>query len=52
MSNDIIKVICPTCGKSVEWTKENPLRPFCKKRCQLIDFAEWAEEKKHISSDL
>ncbi len=43
-----MKVTCPTCKKEVEWCPENTFRPFCCKRCQLIDLGEWAEEKHAI----
>jgi len=33
---------CPTCGKSIEW-KDNPFRPFCSGRCQLIDLGHWVD---------
>jgi endogenous inhibitor of DNA gyrase (YacG/DUF329 family) len=33
---------CPTCGKPVEW-KDNPVRPFCSERCQLVDLGKWVE---------
>jgi endogenous inhibitor of DNA gyrase (YacG/DUF329 family) len=36
---------CPTCKKPVEWSDAFPYRPFCCKRCQLIDFGGWATEK-------
>ena len=47
-------VNCPTCGKDVIWNETSPYRPFCSKRCQLIDLGEWAAEEKRIpsSSDL
>jgi len=35
-------MICPTCGKPVEW-KDNPFRPFCSERCQLVDLGRWVE---------
>lgn len=38
------KVSCPTCQKSVAWDEQSPHRPFCSKRCQQIDFGEWASE--------
>lgn len=38
-------VKCPTCGKEVEYDKNNEFRPFCSKRCQLIDFGAWADEE-------
>ncbi|MGO2462878.1 MAG: DNA gyrase inhibitor YacG, partial [Serratia proteamaculans] len=37
-------VKCPTCGKGVVWGEVSPFRPFCSKRCQLIDLGEWADE--------
>ncbi|WP_170975294.1 DNA gyrase inhibitor YacG [Martelella alba] len=52
MSNDEITwVTCPTCGARVPWTAQSRYRPFCSKRCQLIDLGEWAEEKKYIPSN-
>lgn len=43
-------VNCPTCGKPVIWNETSPFRPFCSKRCQLIDLGEWAAEEKRIPS--
>lgn len=43
-------VNCPTCGKAVVWSESSPFRPFCSKRCQLIDLGEWAAEEKRIPS--
>lgn len=51
MSEDIILVSCPTCGAEVKWEPQSKFRPFCSKRCQLIDLGEWAEEEKFIPSD-
>ena len=51
MSDEIIEVPCPICQKSVPWTNESIFRPFCSKRCQLIDLGEWAAEKKAILSN-
>ena len=42
-------VNCPTCEKEVIWSAQSPYRPFCSKRCQLIDLGEWADEKKVIA---
>jgi hypothetical protein len=42
------KVKCPSCGKLVEWSEENPWRPFCSERCKLIDLGEWASEGHRI----
>jgi len=44
-----LKVPCPTCAKEVIWQPSNEFRPFCSKRCQLIDLGEWAEEGHKIS---
>jgi len=44
-------VNCPTCGTSVIWGAQSPFRPFCSKRCQLIDLGEWANEEKRIPSN-
>lgn len=47
---DTTTVNCPTCGKPVIWNESSPYRPFCSKRCQLIDLGEWAAEEKRIPS--
>lgn len=44
-------VNCPTCETRVIWSSKSPYRPFCSKRCQLIDLGEWADEKKIIASN-
>jgi uncharacterized protein len=36
---------CPQCKKTVLWNDDFPQRPFCSKRCQLIDLGDWVEEK-------
>ncbi len=41
-------VSCPTCEKPVTWQKESTYRPFCSKRCKLIDLGEWANESNTI----
>jgi endogenous inhibitor of DNA gyrase (YacG/DUF329 family) len=35
------------CGKQVEW-QDNPWRPFCSERCQLIDFGRWVDEDYRV----
>lgn len=47
---DVTMVNCPTCGKQVIWDELSNWRPFCSKRCQLIDLGEWAAEEKRIPS--
>jgi endogenous inhibitor of DNA gyrase (YacG/DUF329 family) len=42
---------CPQCKKPVHWNERYPHRPFCSKRCQQLDFGEWATEKNSIAGD-
>ncbi|MFB6435126.1 MAG: DNA gyrase inhibitor YacG [Candidatus Malihini olakiniferum] len=51
MDNESFTVRCPTCKKPVKWGENSPYRPFCNKRCQLIDLGEWADEEKRIQSN-
>lgn len=37
------QVPCPTCKKPSPW-EDNPYRPFCSRRCYLIDLGHWVEE--------
>ena len=45
-------VNCPTCKSKVEWSQQSPHRPFCSKRCQLIDLGEWSFENNKISTPI
>ncbi len=47
----IKQVSCPQCGKQVPWAEESKYRPFCSKRCQMIDFGDWATEKNAIPAE-
>ena len=42
-------VKCPNCQNDVVWQAESEFRPFCSKRCQMIDLGEWASESKRIA---
>lgn len=44
----VLEVSCPTCKKVIVWGKESQDRPFCSKRCRLIDLGEWAKESYSI----
>ena len=44
-------VKCPECGKATEYSPENEYRPFCSKRCKLIDLGEWIEGRYKITSE-
>jgi uncharacterized protein len=47
----ITEVNCPVCHKVVPWTEEQVFRPFCSRRCQLVDFGEWASERHRIPAE-
>ena len=47
-----LKVPCPQCQTTVVWQASSEFRPFCSKRCQLIDLGEWAEESHKISQNI
>jgi len=42
-------VRCPRCGKEIEWSAENPHRPFCSARCKQIDLGAWASDEYRIA---
>jgi endogenous inhibitor of DNA gyrase (YacG/DUF329 family) len=48
------ELVCPTCRKTVCFAdlKEIPYRPFCSRRCQLIDLGKWLNEEYCISEPL
>ncbi|MBY8965990.1 DNA gyrase inhibitor YacG [Algiphilus sp. NNCM1] len=41
---------CPHCGGAAERSTDNPWRPFCSRRCKLIDLGDWLAEK-HVIGD-
>lgn len=45
------EVKCPTCNKSVLWTKEARFRPFCSHRCRMIDLGDWVTEGHKIPGE-
>ena len=46
-----LEVASPQCSKPVVWSPESAYRPFCSKRCQLLDLGAWAEESHRISGE-
>ena len=51
MSEPVRLLPCPTCRKAVPWVAASKYRPFCSKRCRLIDFGDWAEERHRIAGE-
>lgn len=47
-------LICPTCRKPVTYQKkeEVPYRPFCSRRCKLVDIGKWLNEEYRVSEEL
>jgi endogenous inhibitor of DNA gyrase (YacG/DUF329 family) len=39
---------CPQCGKPARVDADNPYRPFCSRRCKLIDLGDWLDESNRI----
>ena len=50
-SNATATVACPQCGADVEWGEQSPYRPFCSKRCRLIDLGDWLDERHQIPGE-
>jgi len=42
-------VSCPACRTPVEWSPASLFRPFCSKRCKLLDFGAWATERYRVT---
>lgn len=45
---------CPTCRRNVTYQRveDIPFRPFCSRRCQLIDLGKWLNEEYRITEEL
>ena len=43
---------CPVCATEISWSSDYPHRPFCSKRCQLLDLGDWAGENHTIPAQL
>jgi uncharacterized protein len=46
----ILTVKCPHCRKETPLA-DNPYRPFCSKRCKMIDLGTWASEGYRIPGE-
>ena len=45
---------CPICQTKVRYTSrdEVPWRPFCSRRCKLIDLGRWLNEEYRVTEEL
>ncbi len=43
-----MEVKCPTCRQPTQYATDNPYRPFCSERCQILDLGAWADEKYRV----
>lgn len=41
---------CPGCKKPVRW-EDNPFRPFCSKRCHILDLGNWASGNYRVPGE-
>ena len=46
-----MNIKCPRCQSMTVYNEDNLFRPFCSKRCQVIDTAAWADENYAIPTD-
>jgi endogenous inhibitor of DNA gyrase (YacG/DUF329 family) len=51
MTVKTLSLPCPTCQKQVLMTDAFPDRPFCSRRCKLIDLGEWASESHRVEGE-
>ena len=45
------KLKCPTCGRETNFV-DDPVGPFCSKRCQLVDLGKWLGEEYRVTEPL
>ncbi len=38
---------CPLCRRETSWD-DNPWKPFCSERCQVVDLGNWATENYRV----
>ena len=47
-----MKIQCPTCGKEDEVSRDFDWRPFCSRRCKMVDLGNWLGEVYKFSRPL
>ncbi|MFC1549360.1 DNA gyrase inhibitor YacG [Nitrospirota bacterium] len=45
-----MKIVCPICKAETTW-EENPDRPFCSKRCRLMDLGKWVSQEYKVQGE-
>lgn len=45
------EIKCPQCGRLTFYSEENSFRPFCSKRCRLVDLGQWADGKYKVPTE-
>lgn len=50
-SKQPLEVDCPHCKARIVWSEQNPYRPFCSKRCHIMDLGAWADESHRIAGE-
>jgi uncharacterized protein len=43
--------ICPTCKGRASAYPENPVHPFCSRRCKLADLSNWFNEQYGVPAE-
>ncbi len=46
----LLQVPCPKCGNPADWY-DNPYRPFCSERCQILDLGAWAAGEYRVAGE-
>lgn len=46
-----VTVHCPTCNRPVAWSQGSLYRPFCSRRCKLIDLGAWLDGSHRIPGE-
>ena len=41
---------CPTCQQPTVW-QDNPYRPFCSRRCRMLDLGCWVDEEYRVPAE-
>lgn len=40
---------CPNCKRPADGSAQNPYRPFCSERCQMVDLGGWVGESYRVT---